>query len=145
MSYRKRELVVAFLACLLLAADDSKKADSLDGTWTLSSGEADGKPLTEKQLKDGKLVLKGGKYSVTLPERGTVTGMQKVDSAKSPKTIDITDDSGANKGKTCLGIYELKGDKFQVAFAPAGKPRPTKFTTAPDSGHWMHVWTRAKD
>jgi hypothetical protein len=55
------------------------------------------------------------------------------------------DASGPNKDKTCLGIYELKGDKFRVAFAPPGKARPTKFATAPNSGQWMHVWKRVKE
>ena len=129
---------------LLMAADALANEDALEGTWSLSGGEADGKPLTEKQLKDGKLVIKGGEYSVTLADRGTVTGTEKLDSTKSPKTIDITDASGPNKGKTCLGIYEIKGDEFHVAFAPAGKARPSKFTTAADSGNWMHVWKRVK-
>lgn len=130
---------------LLFGADPVKGDEALQGTWKLSAGEADGKALSEKQLKDGKLVLKGEQYSVTLADMGTVTGTQKLDSKKEPRTIDITDASGPNKGKTCLGIYELKGDELRVAFAAAGKARPTKFATAPDSGSWMHVWKRAKE
>ncbi len=70
-------------------------------------------------------------------------GQEPIDGTKAPKTIDITDSSGANQGKTCLGIYELKGEAFRVVFAPPGAPRPTKFATAPGSGQWMHVWKRA--
>ncbi|MDB5341415.1 MAG: hypothetical protein JWN70_7034 [Planctomycetaceae bacterium] len=130
---------------LLFGADKVQGEETLQGTWKLVSGEADGKALTEKQLKDGKLVIKGEKYTVTIEGRGTTTGVQKLDPKAKPKTIDIKDDSGANKDKTGLGIYEVKGDELHVAFAPAGKPRPTKFTTAPDSGHWMHVWKRVKE
>jgi uncharacterized protein (TIGR03067 family) len=128
-----------------LTQDAPKNAVALQGAWKLSAGEADGKALPEKELKDGKLVIKGEHYTVTLPGRGTVKGMQKLDPAKEPKTIDIMDASGPNKDKTCLGIYELKGDEFRVAFAPPGKARPTKFATAPDSGQWMHVWKRVKE
>jgi len=122
-----------------------KNEEKLEGTWKLIACEADGKDLPEKQLKDGKLVLKGDDYTVTLADIGTVTGTQKLDPMKEPKTIDIKDASGPNKDKTCLGIYELKGDEFRVVFAPPAKPRPTKFTTAADSGQWMHVWKRVKE
>ena len=91
------------------------------------------------------MVSKGDQYTVALAGRGTVKGTQKLDSTKEPKTIDIMDASGPNKGKTCLGIYELKGDEFRVAFAAPGKVRPKNFTTTPDSGQWMHVWKRVKE
>ena len=143
-------IAMGFAVSLLIGAD-APKADApkdektLQGTWSLSAGEADGKALSEKQLKDGKLVLKGDDYTVTLADIGTVKGTQKLDPTKEPKTIDIKDASGPNKDKTCLGIYELKGDEFRVTFAPPGKPRPTKFTTAAGSGQWMHVWKRVKE
>jgi uncharacterized protein (TIGR03067 family) len=143
-------MVLGLAVSFLLGAgapqkDAPKNQDVVQGTWKLIAGEADGKALPEKQLKDGKLVIKGDHYAVTLAHKGTVTGTEKLDPTKEPKTIDIKDASGPNKGKTCLGIYELKGEEFRVALAPPGKPRPTKFATAPDSGRWMHVWKRVKE
>jgi len=116
-----------------------------DGSWTLVGGEADGKALPQEQIKDGKLILKVNRYNVKLAGEEAIKGTQKLDSTKAPKTIDITDASGPNKGKTCLGIYELKGDEFRVVFAQPGKERPKNFATAPDSGQWMHVWKRVKE
>lgn len=130
---------------LLQAADAPKKGMELQGSWTLIAGEANGVKFTEKQLKNGKLVINGDKYSVTVADMETVTGTEKLDSRKSPKTIDITNANGPDKGKNCLGIYELEGDVFRVTFAPPGKARPSKFVTKPDSGHWMHVWKRVKN
>lgn len=121
-----------------------KAEDQFQGEWKLVAGEADGKALTEKQLKEGKLVIKGDGYTATLAGHGTVTGTQKLDATKQPKTIDIVDADGANKGKTSLGIYEIKGDEFRVAFASPGKARPEKFATSSGSGQWVHVWKRAK-
>ncbi len=143
-------IAIGLVASLLVGAGAATRgvpndAKALQGAWTLSAGEADGKALTKKQLKDGMLVLKGDQYTVTLANRGTVKGTQKLDPTKEPKTIDIKDASGPHKGKTCLGIYELKGDEFRVVFAPPGKLRPTKFTTAPDSGQWLHVWKQVKE
>jgi uncharacterized protein (TIGR03067 family) len=138
-------IAIGMAVSLLIGADAPKTEEALQGTWKLSAGEAEGKALSAKQLKDGKLVFKGDGYTVTLADAGTVTGTQKLDPAKEPKAIDIVDASGPNKGKTCLGIYELRGDEFRVVFAPPGKPRPTKFTTAPGSGQWIHVWKRVKE
>jgi len=143
-------MAIVFMVSLLigghaLTQDAPKSAETLQGIWKLSSGEADGKALQEKQLKDGKLVIKGDGYTVTLADLGTIKGTQKLDPTKDPKTIDIMDASGPNKDKTCLGIYEVKGDEFRVALAPPGKARPTKFASAPDSGQWIHVWKRVKE
>jgi len=135
-------IALAFAVSFLLGADSPEFKDGLQGQWTLSSGEADGEAIPEARLKDGKLHVKGDQYTVTLAGLGTLTGVQVLDGTKEPKTIDITDASGANKGKTCLGIYELKGETFRVVFAPTGAPRPTKFATTPGSGQWMHVWKR---
>lgn len=130
---------------LLFGAETVKGEETLQGTWKLTAGEADGKALSEKQLQDGKLVIKGDHYTVTLDGKGTTTGVQKLDPKPGIKTIDIKDSSGPNKDKTCLGIYEVKGDELRVAFAPTGKARPSKFSTTPDSGSWMHTWKRVKE
>ena len=143
----KRSISASLAVCLLVIGANAFSADvpkGLQGTWSLSAGEADGKGLTEKQLKDGKLEIVGDDYTVALANRETVKGTQTVDATKEPKMIDIADSSGPNKDKTCLGIYELIDDTFRVAVAPPGKPRPTSFTTHADSGQWMHVWKRVK-
>ena len=142
----KRVMSLGLAVALVMAVSaQDRGAEGLQGTWKLISGEADGKALSEKDLKGGKLVFKGDMYTVTLAGKDTVTGTQKLDPTKEPKTIDITDASGPNKGKTCQGIYELKGDEFRVAFAAPGKARPTKFATSADSGQWLHVWKRVKE
>lgn len=68
-----------------------------------------------------------------------------LDATQKLKTINITDASGPHEGKTCLGIYELKGNEFRVVFASRRGARPSKFETMPDSGQWMHVWKRIKE
>lgn len=141
----KARIAMGLAICLLLGADAAKDTEALQGTWELSAGEANGRELSEKQLKDGHLVVKGDHYRVTLHGHDTVAGVQKLDSKEGTGTIDITDSSGPQKDQTCLGIYELHGDEFRVAFAPPGKPRPSKFSTTPDSGYWVHVWKRVQE
>jgi uncharacterized protein (TIGR03067 family) len=136
---------VSFLAAVDVPKNSVlKKADSLQGTWKLTAGEMNGKEMTAEELKASKLVINDNQFTVTLPGKGTVTGTEKLNSTKSPKTIDIVDSSGPNTGKKCLGIYELKGDVFRVAFAAPGKTRPTTFTSTPNGEQWVHVWTRVK-
>jgi uncharacterized protein (TIGR03067 family) len=132
-----------------MGADKPGKVKSSDhaavqGTWKLSAGEANSKTLASSYVEQGKLIVSGDEYTVTLAGAGTVTGTEKLDATTEPKSIDITDDSGPNKGKACLGIYEIKDGVFRVAFAAPGKPRPTSFATQPDTGQWMHEWKRSK-
>ncbi len=141
----KTVVAMGLAVFMLLGAAAAKDEDALQGTWRLSAGEANGKPLSEKQLKDGKLVIKGDHYSVTLNGGEAVTGVQTLASAQGFKMIDITDNRGSHKDQSCLGIYELKGDEFRVAFAPPGKDRPEDFSTTPDSGHWVHLWKRVTE
>jgi len=133
------------MIALVMTAAQAGDLETLQGTWKLSAWQADGKQLSEEHVEGGKLVLDGDHFTVTLPGKATSTGTQKLDPTKQPKTIDITEEGGPNKGKTCLGVYEIDGDEFRVAFAPSGKPRPTAFATAPESGQWLHVWTRVKE
>ncbi|MCY2946500.1 MAG: TIGR03067 domain-containing protein [Planctomycetota bacterium] len=146
----KLRIVMGMMVGLLvggmgLTQETTKKADSPDGSWKLTKGEADGKALTAEQLKGGKLVIKDDKYKLTMGEMEVIEGTEKLDPSKDPKTIDIVNSNGPDKGKTFLGIYNLKGDRFRVVFSQPGKPRPTKFKTEPDSGQWLHVWTRTKE
>lgn len=142
-------IAMGLAVTVLMGADalrsEAPNGDAFHGVWQLSSGEADGKSLSESQLKGGKLVIKDAHYTVTLADVGTITGTQKLGRSHKLRTIDITDEVGPHKGKTCLGIYELKGHEFRVIFAAPGAARPTKFETRPDSGQWMHVWTRVKE
>ena len=130
---------------LLFGATAVQGAEALQGTWKLTAGESNGKALTEKQLQVGKLVIEGDRYSVTLDGVGTVTGVQKLASTSTTKTIEITDATGPHKDQTCFGIYEVDGDEFRVAFAPAGKAPPSNFSTAAENGYWVHVWKRVKE
>ncbi|MBJ7346394.1 MAG: TIGR03067 domain-containing protein [Gemmataceae bacterium] len=141
----KKIFAILFMACVLAAADTAKVDEKLNGSYVGGGGETNGKPFNKEDLKDFKLVIKGGQYTLNSGTGESVQGIQSVDITKSPKTIDATDASGRNKGKTILGIYEIKGDEFKVSFSMPGKPRPTKFTTEKDeSGQWVHIWKRVK-
>ena len=108
--------------------------DKLSGTWLTVSLVNNGKTLVDENAppKEGpatKLVYDGNKWKVLVGDKTVANGEFKIDETKTPKEIDIMDETGKKNDKTKLGIYELDGDKYKYCLAPAGKPRPTEFTS----------------
>ena len=119
-------------------------APKLEGTWKPQSAELAGKPFPQPVVDSMKLTLKGETYLVDVGgqlDEGKCTH----DSAKSPKTIDITGTKGPNEGKTFLAIYELKGDEFNVCYDLSGKSRPTEFATKPGTKLFLVKYRRVKE
>jgi uncharacterized protein (TIGR03067 family) len=134
-------LVVSFSSAA--RSDDAKDAVSMEGTWLPSSTELGGKPLPENIRKSIKLVLKDGKYTLTLGQqldRGTV----KLDSSAKPKAMDITGGEGPNKGKKILAIYELDDDTLRICYDLGGKARPTEFKSPPATTQFLVTYKREK-
>jgi uncharacterized protein (TIGR03067 family) len=136
-------LVGVLLGGFAVAAEGDKDLDKLQGTWVRVSVERNGKMVPAEELKNSKLTLKGDKY--TLEEgKETRSGTFKLDSGKTPKTLDIISDAGPNKGKTLKGIYKIEGDTFTYCVAGPDKDRPTEFSAKEGSGHTLLVNKREK-
>lgn len=138
-------LIGSLMAAGEQKVDGSKELKSLQGRWRLVAGEIGGRKMTAKEIKKSKLVFRGDHYTVRRGDGPKVTGSLVVDSTKDPKTIDITDADGPNKGKTLLGIYALDGDELKECFAAPGEARPTKFGTQTGTAQFFHVWKHVKD
>ena len=144
-------LTVTWATTTILTAADSmdqlieKDYERLSGTWILTSGVVDGRPVAEEVRNKTKLVTMRDKFTLsTGAQTGTSEdGTFTIDPTKSPKTVDSVQGSGPDKGKTLLGVYEIIDDNHKRAcWAPAGKPRPTDFTSTPGSGYILQVWER---
>jgi uncharacterized protein (TIGR03067 family) len=148
---RFRLLLVGVLVIGLLFAANAQRSDggkdleALQGTWRLVSGQIGGRKMTAEELKQAKLVFKGDRYTVRRGSGPTVRGTVKINPAKNPKTIDITDADGRYKGKTLLGVYAVKGDELKECFAPPGEARPVEFATKVGTSQFLHVWKHVKD
>lgn len=149
---RVLSLALASVVGLLLAADapkedpNKKDMDALQGSWKLVSRERDGKADPADAIKDivvvntgNKFELKGGPSAV-----GATKGSFVIDATKKPKHMDRTPADGPQKDKTLLCIYELDGDTLKLCVAPAGKERPTEFSSKAGSGHILSVFKREK-
>ena len=151
---RLHAIAILGLGCLVPAStvgaagaqDDTSKKEmkKLEGTWATVSIEAAGQKVTdEDKIKTRKLTTKGDKYTMKVGDE-TVQGTVEINPSKNPKTIDIKPDTGSNKGKTLLGIYELDGDNLKICLALPGKDRPTVFATAAENAQQLVVYKRDK-
>jgi uncharacterized protein (TIGR03067 family) len=78
--------------------------------------------------KDVRLVIPGDRW--TLKEMQGDPDKEfavRLDAGKKPGTIDIVYESGENKRRTSLGIYELDGNTLRVCVGEPGDPRPIEF------------------
>jgi uncharacterized protein (TIGR03067 family) len=136
-------LLVVMLTGSLTRGDVESGMKEIEGTWLPESAELAGQPYPEKILKAMKLVVKDGRYIVTIGEQSD-EGTVKVDASKTPKAMDITGTRGPNEGKTILAIYECKGDTIRVCYDLTGAARPSEFGTKPDTQLFLVQYKRAK-
>jgi len=130
-------------ACNRQAATPEKPKTDLErfqGTWSLVKAMQDGKALPEDKVKQTTIVFKGdtfrfpGSAEYATSKEGTI----KLDENKTPKEMDAI----STEKEVMLGVYVLEENGYKVCFAPAGKPRPTEFTSTPRSGQILQVWQR---
>jgi uncharacterized protein (TIGR03067 family) len=132
--------VLGLLNVAVVRAGDAEDLAAMKGTWSIVSAERDGKDVTDATVT---MTFDGvSKVAVKRGDKQIFDGTAKLDAAKSPKTIDVTQESeGDLKGRTIPGIYELDGDTLKVC---SGKERPTDFTAAAGSNRFLRVYKRAK-
>ena len=70
-------------------------------------------------------------------EPGTFT----LDVGHQPGWIDVNPTQG---GPARQGIYRIEGPLLLFCLAEQGRPRPTAFDTAPDTGHFLFVLRRKR-
>ncbi|MGE5213549.1 MAG: TIGR03067 domain-containing protein [Nitrospirota bacterium] len=143
-------LIVAALGLLLAAcnrqesppAEPKTDLDRLQGTWNLVSATEDGKILPQDKVKQTTIVFKGDtfRFPGSAKDATSKEGTVKLDETKTPKEIDAI----STQKEVMLGIYVLQQYGYKVCFAPAGKPRPTDFSSAPGSGYILQSWERKK-
>ena len=135
----------------LASADDNKEAEIkkdhklIEGTWRIKTlevngnkaGDADASKFTVVNGADGAWRLRSEGNEVA---KGTST----IDPTQKPRTIDFMPTSGQDQGQTLLGIYELKKNTRKLCFAPAGRNRPTEFSSTAENQHILVTFERVK-
>jgi uncharacterized protein (TIGR03067 family) len=150
----KHELITLLTLTFALvgaAADKSaaNKSDAYpqDGVWKPISAALAGSKVPKPALSAISLRISGANYEVSVigekqPDRGTHT----LDDSTTPKRITITSTNGPNKGKTFLGIYEVKdANSLQVCYDLSGTAYPAKFESSAENGHYLVEYRRNDD
>lgn len=102
-----------FLVCAAGASAADKDIEKLQGVWNVVSSEVDGTAVPDESAKRMRLTFKGDKLIVKdwYGDDREDACTYKVDSTKSPKTLDITP---ARHRDLTRFIYELNGDNLKV-------------------------------
>ncbi|MBI4661323.1 MAG: TIGR03067 domain-containing protein [Verrucomicrobia bacterium] len=126
-------LLIAAFALLANAADKgtNPKSDAhpQDGVWKPIAAVLGGAKLPKPALDAITLRVSGTNYEVTVEgEQHSDKGTRTLDTTTTPKRITIKSTEGANKGKTFLGIYEMKdANSMRVCYDLSGTEFPKEF------------------
>jgi uncharacterized protein (TIGR03067 family) len=109
--------------------DDTKKdQEQIQGTWEPTGLSFGGKAFPTPAKNLPTRIFTGDKLTTKDPGKKGEFAVEeatfKLDAAKDPKHIDITQ---KRDGKTVRGIYLLEGDTLKIAYHLGGEARPTKF------------------
>jgi uncharacterized protein (TIGR03067 family) len=144
-----RVVAVGLSLCLAVTAwaqDEVKKdAEQLQGAWEATAYETAGRPATADEVKAFKVRVEGDRLTITTTEATTKTKF-KLDPSASPKAIDLVIEDGDAKGKTVLGIYEVKGDELKLCVreVAARGGRPKGFKTEKEDANLSVTLKRSK-
>jgi uncharacterized protein (TIGR03067 family) len=142
-----RPLTILTAACLLtaVAAQDAKTdRDRLQGDWQLTAMTIDGRETPAEKTKDYRLRVRGDEYVVHITDTPRELKF-KIDPRQTPKAMDLTYQSGENKGRVNRAIYRLDGDTLTMCrHREADQDRPADFESKPGSGLVLTVWKRGK-
>jgi uncharacterized protein (TIGR03067 family) len=120
--------------------DDLKK---FQGTWKIVDVEYDGGREMAAEAKHYKWVFQGDKYTILHDDKPAETWLVKLNSNRSPKTID----SSANiikgvVGRKLTGIYEISGNTLRICYDLTGHGQPDDFRAAKGSRRVYYTFQR---
>jgi len=119
--------------------------DRLSGTWQLTRGVVNGKPVPASVARNTILITDHNTFRFpkasgmgTHPQ-GTFT----VNPDTKPKQVDSIAEGGPHAGQLTRGIYEiLDATDKRACWGTPGGPRPTVFKSAPGSGWILQYWKK---
>ena len=129
----------------------AKAADAFTGIWIPQSSIYDGKEqLPNKASREMmRLSIENGEYKlyyltdpVNLMGRRLAVADFSVD--EKAGTFELTIKDGIKKGTKLHGIYELGKSSMKICYAPAEKPRPTKFESPAGGETFYDTYERHK-
>ena len=142
-------LAIGLAAAMAWSAAGSARADeTIEGTYTLTGGENDGKKVPEERVKGGLVKITADTISVVDKDNNDIyVAKYKLDASKTPMVITMTSEAGTGgtKGEKARGIVERDGDTLKLCYAPEGGTVPTSFATKAGTKQNCFVMKRKQD
>ncbi len=108
----------------------------LDGKWMPIEAHLNGAELPDEIISGMTLSIAGDKYTVTVgsePDQGTL----KYFPYAVPMGLDLTGETGPNKGRTIKAIYKNTGGYLFVCYNLYADERPKTFTSTPQNKYYL--------
>lgn len=140
-----------YFSCTLLAlisatvsAQDPDPAGPLEGIWTITKGDRQGKEQDKEDSK-GEFRFRGGSVKVVSGEDDAQYRYEVRAPKKAGVLPEIDFRSGdGTRGVVLRGIYKLDGDDLVVCVSLAPFARPTELATTKGSSVMMFTLKRKK-
>jgi uncharacterized protein (TIGR03067 family) len=133
------------LAMGLVFAIAQDVPQGLQGTWTATKAERDGKAAND--VVGHRLAFAGNRFRIQSKDGKLLyAGTFSVQPGAKPPAIDFVQTEGIARGASWKGIYALSGDALTIidnAVDP-NKDRPQAFATNSGSGYVLITFQRTK-
>ena len=119
--------------------------DRLSGTWQLTRGVVNGKPVSASVARNTILITDHNTFR--FPKASGVgthpAGTFTVNPDTKPKQVDSIAEGGPHAGQLTRGIYEiLEATHKRACWGAPGGVRPPEFKSAPASGWILQYWKK---
>ena len=151
MKHKLITLITVATAALAHAAEPSSNPSSVvdpqDGVWKPIAAVLGGAKLPQPALDAITLTISGTNYEVSVAgEKEPDKGTRILDESTTPKRITLKSTSGPNKGKTFLGIYEMKdANSVRVCYDLSGTEFPKEFKAPKGTQLYLVGYRRQSD
>lgn len=137
------KLIGVLLLAIAVSPEEAirREREKFEGNWKVASIEVDGVQLPAEQVREFTLTFKGGKFISRMGDK-MQNGTYTIDPTKTPKTMDITNSDGPDKGKLRPVIYTLEDNTLRICGSEVGKDRPTEFKTKDHKGIMLMILRR---
>lgn len=135
-------LAVFASVCGLVTADDKTKPSDakLSGTYTIVSGEEEGKPVPTERIEGSTVVFTETSVMGTdKAKKEFFSANYTIDTSKTPWVINMTsagpadkkdkDDKKSAAKTSSTGLIKMDGDTVTIIYAMPGGKAPTEFKT----------------
>ena len=119
--------------------------ERLSGTWQLTRGVVNGKPVSASVARNTILITDHNRFRFPKASgAGThPAGTFTVNPDTKPKQVNSIAKGGPHAGQLTRGIYEILDPNHKRAcWGEPGGPRPTEFTSPPGSGRILQYWKK---